>query len=301
MTPKQPVAGFSHIPLADWASLHAHLMWIYDGPVDSHGHGVTTAYDLTAWLLRRGSVEVRSGAQRWHARAGEWLFPPAGERWQSFSADARIVSVRFRAKWPTGEDFFKEGLGLKLAGGRHPQLLHTAQPLARFVSRHFPETTIDLMQVPASLEIYLRLQTLFSRWFETVVAVLTAQGVEPSRMGKIDPRLSRAVRSLDRRALSTPISETEVAVTANLSVSQLNRLFVRQFGTSSRGYFERRRHQHAMALLQQSSEGVKQIAYHLGFSSLPHFSAWFRRQQGMSPRMFRTASETPHPADGKKT
>ena len=178
MSQKQPMAGFSHIPLADWANLHTHLMWIYDGPVDSHGQGVVAAYDLTAWLLRRGSVEVRSGAQHWRAKAGEWLFPPQGERWQNFSADARIVSVRFRAKWPTGEDFFKEGLGLKLAASRYPQLLDATRPLARFVSRHFPEATVDLMQVPASLETHLRLQTLFSRWFETVVTVLTAQGVE---------------------------------------------------------------------------------------------------------------------------
>ena len=284
-----PTARLHQIPLADWANLHTHLMWVYDGAVDPHGQGAVAAYDLTAWLLRRGHVEVRQGDRYWQAGPGEWLFLPPGERWQNFSKDARIVSVRFRAKWPTGEDFFKAGLGLKLLSVRHPELLRSAQPLARFVARHFPRAAIDLMQAPASLDIHLRLQTLFSSWFETVVKVLTTHGIEPSGMGKIDPRLLRAVRHLDRQPLATPMAETTLATSVNLSVSQLNRLFIRQFGVSSRGYFENRRHQHALAMLESSADAVKEIAYELGFSSLPHFSAWFRRRHGVSPRMFRSA------------
>ena len=297
-----PATGFHRIPLADWANLHTHLMWVYDGPVDSHGQGAVTAHDLTAWLLRRGEVEVKLGRQSWRAGAGEWFFPPPGERSQNFSPDARILSVRFRAKWPTGEDFFDEGLGIKLAAQRHPALLTAARPLARFVAHHFPTAAIDLMQVPSSLEIHLRLQTLFSSWFEAVVNVLTAHDVEPSRMGKIDPRLLAAVRRLDRRPLATPMAETELATSVHLSVSQLNRLFMRQFKVSSRGYFERRRHQHALAALERSSDAVKKIAYELGFSSLPHFSAWFRRIQGVSPRVFRTAPAAHRtPPRAKKT
>jgi AraC-like DNA-binding protein len=41
---------------------------------------------------------------------------------------------------------------------------------------------------------------------------------------------------------------------------------------------------------------VKEIAYELGFSSLPHFSAWFRRRNGLSPRAFRARAA---PAEGK--
>ena len=65
------------------------------------------------------------------------------------------------------------------------------------------------------------------------------------------------------------------------------------------GYFERRRFQHAIALLESSPRTVKEIAFELGFSSLPHFSAWFRRRQGMPPRAFRANHPTAQPGHGK--
>lgn len=278
----------AHAPIAEWSSLHAHLIWVYDGPVALQGRsGTVTAFDLTAWLIRAGRVTVRMGSHRWTARAGEWLFPPPGERAQQFSANARLLSLRFRAKWPTGEDLLPIDVGLRIAAKRRPELLAAAEPLARLVRDRFHEPETDLEQVPATLADYLRLQTLFSRWFEVVITVLTAEGLKPARTGRIDPRLLAAVRQLDRQPLAKPIAETDLARSVGVSVSQLNRLFLRQFGVTSRGYFDNRRHRHAISELQDSTRVAKEIAGHLGFSSLPHFSAWFRRKQGISPREFR--------------
>ncbi len=301
MTDANQPAGLLHrIPLAEWASLHAHLVWVYDGAVSPEGRkGLVRSDHLTAWLIRRGRVEVTARGRQFHATAGQWLFPPPGERRQSFSADARILSVRFRARWPTGEDFFQEGLPQALPARRHPELLRTAAPLARFVRDHFPGATNNLMQQPATLAAHLHLQTIFARWFEAIVTTLIRAGLLPSRMGAMDPRLLTAVRALDGAPLIARMSESKLAAFASLSVSQLNRLFVRQFGVSSLGYFERRRFQHAIALLESSPRTVKEIAFELGFSSLPHFSAWFRRRQGMPPRAFRANHATAQPGHGK--
>ncbi|WP_438483313.1 helix-turn-helix domain-containing protein [Oleiharenicola lentus] len=275
--------------LAEWANLHAHLLWIYDGLVDPNGRGNVMAYDITAWLMRKGSVKVVSSSGTLCAGAGEWLFLPPGKRRQEFSPDAHILSVRFRARWPTGEDIYQGDFGLALAATSHPQLLKAAMPLMRTVAQNFPTSTVDLMQAPADLALHVRLQTLSAKWFEAVVAVFNRFGIQTTRMGKFDPRLLQAVRRLDRQPLSKPICEAEVAMVANFSVSQMNRLFHRQFGVSSRGYFERRRYQHAIASLESSSAAIKEIAFGLGFSSLPHFSAWFRKRNGVSPRAFRLA------------
>lgn len=289
-----PPADSSRIPLAEWANLHTHLLWIYEGEPAVRGDSL--AFDLTAWLMQRGAVRVRAQGQSWSARAGEWIFPPAGERSQEFSADARLLSVRFRAQWPTGEDFYRTGLGLVLPAASAPELRRAAQPLLRLVVRNFPRTTNDLMQVPAPLPLHARLQTLYANWFETIVAVFARHGVEPTRMGRIDPRLLQAVRRLDKQPLAAPLPEADLAATAHLSVSQLNRLFQRQFGVSSRGYFERRRHRHAQAMLAGTAATVKEVAFELGFSSLPHFSAWFRRRHGLPPREFqRAAAREPAP------
>ena len=284
-----PTELLHRIPLSDWTSLHAHLVWVYDGVVSPDGRrGLVRSDHLTAWLIRRGSVEVAMGNRTFTASAGQWLFPPPGERQQTFSDDARILSVRFRATWPTGEDFFQEGLRQALPAKRHPELLRAAAPLARFVRDHFPGATNNLMQQPATLAAHLHLQTIFARWFEIVVTTLMDEGLLPSRIGAMDARLLSAVRALDGAPLTTRMSEGKLAAFAGLSVSHLNRLFIRQFGVSSLGYFERRRYQHALALLESSPHSVKEIAFELGFSSLPHFSAWFTRRHGVSPRGFRS-------------
>ncbi|HEY0944237.1 MAG TPA: AraC family transcriptional regulator [Opitutaceae bacterium] len=274
--------------LSDWAHLHAHVVWVYEGAVNPVWRDLSVnTPNHAAWLMRAGSVEVIKGARTWRAGPGEWMFPPHRDRTQRFSPDARILSVRFRAVWPTGEDLFDEGLPVVLPAQRFPTLGRTAAKLARFVDRHFPATTVDLMQASASLSTSLRLQMLFSQWFEAAVTTLLASGLVPSRIGKMDTRLIRAVKILDRQSISTPIPEAVLAGLVGLSVSQLNRLFVRQFGLSSRAYFERRRHQHASAALASSPLTIKEVAYELGFSSLSHFSAWFGRRQGESPRRFR--------------
>lgn len=276
------------IPLAEWAHLHAHLIWIYDGPVNPTGRsGQREAPHLTAWLLRAGEVELRVRNIKLRARAGAWLFPPAGKVWRRFSEDARILSVRYRASWPSGEELFSDGLGVSLPARDYPELERTAKPLASFVKKQFPNPDVNLLNAPATLETHLRLQKLFAAWLDASVSALSRAGLVPARMGHIDARLLRAVQLIERHNLATPFAERALADRIGLSVSQLNRLFHHQFGVSSHGYYERRRREYAIAALRGSSRTVKEVAYELGFSSLPHFSAWARRKLGEAPRGFR--------------
>jgi AraC-like DNA-binding protein len=277
------------IPLAEWAHLHAHLIWIYDGPVDPTGRtGQREAPHLTAWLLRAGEVELRVRHIRIKAHAGQWVFPPPGIVWRRFSEDARIISVRYRASWPSGEELFSDGLGVSLQADDYPELERTARPLAVFVKRQFPNPDMHLLNAPATLEVHLRLQKLFASWLDASVRALSQAGLVPARMGHIDARLLRAVQFVERHILSTPFAERNLAAKIGLSVSQLNRLFLHQFGVSSHGYYERRRREYAIAALRGSSRTVKEVAYELGFSSLPHFSSWAKRQLGEAPRVYRT-------------
>lgn len=313
------------LPFIEWANLHAHLVWIYDGEVESRWrHGVVESPHLTAWLVRRGHVKVglkgKTGAHQvlsgrrfgdmggtpvgsisrsrpdvrpgktLRATAGQWMFPPSGDLEREFSEDAKILSVRFRASWPTGEDLFDEGLGVVFPAAAHPELERAARPLARFAASNFPKGFRFLMEEPATLAQHLHLQTLFARWLEVAVTVLTAQGLAPSRMGRIDTRLLKAVQIIDRRSLSSSLEERKLALEVGLSVSQLTRLFIRQFRVSPRVYCDQRRYEHVLSTLQSSPQTIKEVAFELGFSSLPHFSAWFRRRHGLSPRALRQQS-----------
>jgi AraC-like DNA-binding protein len=289
MSTPSPTTLVERLPFTEWANLHAHLIWIYDGAVESRWRkGVVESPHLTAWLVRKGSVKVRVDGRTISAKAGQWIFPPPSTRlWREFSDDARILSVRYRASWPTGEDLFGEDLGLVFAATEHPELERAARPLAQFAAANFPKGYRYLMEEPATLTQHLRLQVLFARWLDVSVEALTAQGLTPSRMGRIDTRLLKAVRLIERKGLATTISERALAQEVGLSISQLARLFRRQFGVSARHYGEKQRHEHALAALQSSPQTIKEIAFQLGFSSLPHFSAWFRRKHGMSPRALR--------------
>ena len=75
-------------------------------------------------------------------------------------------------------------------------------------------------------------------------------------MGHIDARVLRAVQVIERQDFAHAFEERTLAAQIGLSVSQLNRLFVRQFGVSSRGYFERRRKEQALASLQSSAHTI---------------------------------------------
>lgn len=284
------------ISFTEWANLHAHLIWIYDGAVEDRWRsGVVESPHLTAWLVRAGSVRVKLGTRTLRAGPGQWMFPPSGDLWREFSADAEILSVRFRASWPTGEDLFSDGLGIVFSAAEHPELERAARPMARFAATTFPHGYRFLPEEPATLAQHLRLNALFARWLDVAVGALTDQGLTPSRMGRIDPRLLKAVHLIERRALSAPFAERVLAREVGLSLSQLERLFTRQFGVSPRGYCERRRHEHAIAALQSSPQTIKEVAFQLGFSSLPHFSGWFRRKHGVSPRAFRNERPAPLP------
>ncbi|WP_438480815.1 helix-turn-helix transcriptional regulator [Oleiharenicola lentus] len=277
------------IPLAEWAHLHAHLIWIYDGPVSAFGRtGQREAPHLTAWLLRAGEVELKVRNLHLTACAGEWLFPPAGKVWRRFSEDARILSVRYRASWPSGEELFSDGLGVSLRAKEYPELERAARPLAQFVKKQFPKPDTHLLAAPATLETHLRLQKLFAAWLDASVSALGRAGLVPARMGHIDARLLRAVQLVERHNLATLFAERALADEIGLSVSQLNRLFLHQFGVSSHGYYDRRRREYAIAALRGSSRTVKEVAYELGFSSLPHFSAWAKRRLGHAPRAYRS-------------
>jgi AraC-like DNA-binding protein len=299
MSTPSPTTLVERLPFTEWANLHAHLIWIYDGAVESRWRkGAVESPHLTAWLVRKGQVKVRIDGRSIAARAGQWIFPPASAQlWREFSDDAQILSVRYRASWPTGDDLFSEGLGVVFAAADHPELERAARPLARFAAANFPQGYRYLMEEPATLTQHLRLQVLFARWLDVSVEALIAQGLTPSRMGRIDTRLLKAVRLIERQGLASTISERDLARAVGLSISQLARLFRRQFGVSARTYGEKQRHEHARAALQSSPQTIKEIAFQLGFSSLPHFSAWFRRKHGMSPRALRRTAAASADAD----
>src|SRR5690606_22449773 len=101
-----PPAPFE-LSLTAWKYLRVELGWAYDDAPHPLGRGtVTNAPWISAWLPREGMVEIHNERRSIKASAGQWVFPPLGERRQIFSEDARILSVNFNARWPSERDIF---------------------------------------------------------------------------------------------------------------------------------------------------------------------------------------------------
>jgi len=283
----------NQIPIQDWSILSLFPVWVYDGEAHPTGRDFVSegpaakGKDFGTWLIRKGSVKVTSNGETLVAGRGQWMFPALGERHQVFSEGARLLSVCFHASWPDGEHLFGLERSLVLDARKFPRLEATAIPMEKLIRKHFPQRDLHLAPERATLRIFLQLQHLFMDWMIEYTGAMAKLGMPPNRLGPTDPRLMQAVFTLDRQPLQAPMDEVNIARKIGLSAGQLHRLFKERFGFTPHRYFEERRVDYARRCLRGSAASIKEIASQLGFKNLSHFSAWFARTEGTSPRQFR--------------
>ncbi|SDT95045.1 AraC-type DNA-binding protein [Verrucomicrobium sp. GAS474] len=279
-------SSFYQLQLEDWSRLRVELAWVYDGPVEAaYLEESSPHYGQSIFLIRSGGVTVRADG-RAEAKPGDWVLPRQGPRRQTFAPGTHILSIHLNLHWPGGKPLFDWKTALVFPSARFPQLEVHSRRLERLVGKEFPGARQDLRYRPASLAVDCRLRRHFAAWFEVYCRVMEGLGVKPSQMGSIDPRVLGIVEYLDHASFALPCREGDLAARAGLSISQLNRLFLRHFGLTPRRYLEKRRLDNALVQIHRSRP-VKEIAYELGFKSLPHFSAWFRQRTGSSPTAVR--------------
>ncbi len=85
----------------------------------------------------------------------------------------------------------------------------------------------------------MKLQANFSAWLIQYASAMQRQGIRPNLM-TLDPRVEEAMRLLDRGGRNLP-RPAELSKQLGASLSQLNRLFLRQLGMALRGYGERQK------------------------------------------------------------
>ncbi|NLR90686.1 helix-turn-helix domain-containing protein [Flammeovirga agarivorans] len=78
----------------------------------------------------------------------------------------------------------------------------------------------------------------------------------------------------------------ELSKEFKLTSHELEENFQIIFGHSIPAYHLKQRIQKGRDLLVSQEMGAKEIAYHLGFSDLPHFSRTFKKEFGLSPRAY---------------
>lgn len=285
--------------LAEWTSLHANLIWVYAGtPPDYARRAWVTAPFYSAYYVYSGRLLIRDEQDTLLASSGDWLMPRQGWRWQECAADTRLLSLRFKAKWTTGEDLFSRQPALRLSAEDVPGLKPAADALHDFVIQRWGERQVDMLSAPADLEAHLGLQSRLHVWLTTWASTLVRFGAEVRRCQQPDERLRRVIEHLDSLPLKDgPSPETHLAQMANLSGSHLNRLFRRDLQMTPREYLDRRKLAAAVLAVEDGAQAFKEISIDLGFSSPPHFTRWFTRHTGLTPQAYRARARA-HPRGG---
>jgi AraC-like DNA-binding protein len=286
------VKTITQFRLEDWNQIRVEFDWIYEGqPPPEYLETTVQIPGQSVYLIRKGTLLVRTEKGSVSAGPGQWIIPRQGNRLQRYSVDAEILSVHCQMHWPDGQPLFDWDVAARLEASSVPQLETYSKRLLRHVARHFPSAGHELRLSPISVSDYFLLKRHFSAWMHVFVDILIAQGFMPTRLGSIDPRLLDMVQALDRLPPGAPFRELDFAKRINLSVSQLDRLFVRQFGATPRQYLEKRKLEQAMAQVRNATS-IKEVAFALGFSSLQHFSGWFKRKTGLSPSQFQVQNRS---------
>jgi AraC-like DNA-binding protein len=278
----------------DWLNLNIHLLWCHNLPVargreDAGGVLRYTEYTNSgAWLVQEGWAQVEHGGQRHRAKPGQWLIVRPGKRVQSFSADARLISIAFEARWPDGSPLFENGLSRVVDAKEAPGLEKFVLPILRTMKRVNPDTW-DARDHQVDLTLFFQIERLLFRWLVALADVLAKQGIGHSGHTGIDERVRLVLDLMHNHDLGEPLDFGRIATQSGLSPNHLVRLFRRDLQTTPAQYWERLRIEYARHRLLQPNARVKEVSIELGFTYLSHFSKWFKRHTGQTPREIRNA------------
>jgi len=278
----------SELRFRDWGSIHADLAFIYEGEVAPGFRNSRTSPDfLGAWLVLNGTATLAEEGKSVTASAGEWMILRRAAALQSFSDDARILSIRFEAEWPDRQPFFDEGLTARIPASRYPELERKGRRMLGVVRKLTQETPIDLRAHPVRLQTFLKIRIQFLDWFSELCDTLEDADIHPTRTVLRDERIARVLYHLSRLPLSARMRENELASSVGLQVGQFVRVFRREVGTTPKRFFDERRREACRRLLAGTDMPIKEIALELGYLRLSDFSAWFSAHEGVSPREYR--------------
>lgn len=211
---------------------------------------------------------------------------------QVFSENTSLLSVHFRAQWPSGENLFVESRAHVFPAHRSPRLERTGRELCRLAQKHFPGVRLHLLIQTTSYRTYWRMQKIFTQWLLDFSDVMIAEGRSFTQQGEYDPRVVRAVNYLNSAPLNEPFPGDQLQQETGLGRARLERLFHDQVGVHMKMYWDRLRLQAATHDIGLDGLSVKAVCYRVGFKQQSHFSKWFARHTGMSPLAYRQQIES---------
>ena len=104
-------------------------------------------------------------------------------------------------------------------------------------------------------------------------------------------KLSGEIKTYLEENLDKPVHLSELSSRFSYSSSTLKTVFKEETGYSIIAYYNKLRLDTAKKLLLEKNHSVSEIAYTLGFHTPSHFSSFFKKMSGLSPRGFIESTE----------
>lgn len=276
------------LPLTDLSKLRWRLLWIYDEPLKSKGQtGSYWSYPTAAWLIRQGTVRLRFATGTETYGPQQWVFPRLAEGTQSFSRDAHILSIRFQLEWSDSTPLFDRHRSLTIPT-EHPTAIALERAATRLLHffHHRRLSPRKRLQLNLHLADYMNMQPLVAAWMVAYFRALTQWAPSPDYRPRHEA-VNRVLQQLQSHPLHQPLRIPALAKEIGISVSQLNKIFVREMNTTPAAYWQEKKLRTARSWLLYGQDSIKVISYNLGFSSPENFTHWFRTNTGSAPKSFR--------------
>ena len=98
--------------------------------------------------------------------------------------------------------------------------------------------------------------------------------------------MDRVIRSINDHMSDSDFNIDVLCGEAGISRAHLHRKMKNITGISVSEFIRNIRMEQAARLLREQKVNISQVAYSVGYSSLPYFSAVFRKHFGLAPREF---------------
>ncbi len=240
---------------SDWAWDHTQQNWKM-GPA------------LLIWLVRGGAADLWVDGTLFKAERGSFfLMPASGHTY----CGRHNPDNPFEVSWMFVSFTGKEGIILPVSGiCGIPFHCHLSDLdfLTRIMDR--------ILETSGNGQI---------AWLHSLLDEVRHQ-VHMQELSEIDLNI-RSLANQIQRDPSKFKSLEDMLESFPISKDHLIRLFRRYMGMTPGEYLIRTRIDHAKGLLLITSDSMKEIAYHLGYSDQFVFSRQFKTRTGVSPREFR--------------
>ena len=258
------------------------------GPVFRMSYEHTHTY-CEIFYLKSGTCTYTVNQGQWHLEAGDLFIVAAGDphstRYEGKTSCERIIV------------FCKSDVLAGMMRGDPTEVQQALERSCKVIlnaeTRTMVEALLDQMLLENDLPRKYSEQVLELESLHLVLLLLRNGIFSHETMSPKEGYSADIERALKYIALNyqQPLTLEEVAGYCNLSPTYFSRTFNNETGESFVNYISSRRIQLAKELLLETGKSISQIAEEVGYDNISHFTAVFKRTEGIPPSVYRSSKK----------